>query len=142
MAQTAKRRRRLRGSALVEGLLAICVFSTGILATLILLAAALVEAGNARLRSEASFLTASVLADMWTGERSLESLQTRYGSNQSDDFLAWQEMVKARLPGVSSSAKSPQITISDKREVTVTLHWQAPGDGVARQLVTVALITD
>jgi Tfp pilus assembly protein PilV len=126
----------------VEGLLAILIFSTGILATLMLLAAALVEVGNARYRSEASALTASVLADMWTGDRSLNSLQSRYGSNTSAGFAAWQDAVKARLPGVSSSVNKPQITITNKREVTVILKWKAPGDRAAHQLVTVAVITD
>lgn len=142
MKRAARHTRLLRGSALVEGLLAILIFSTGILAILMLLAAALTEVGNARFRSEASSLTAGVLADMWTGDRSLTSLQSRYGSDTSASFTAWQETVKARLPGVSSSINKPQITITDKREVTVTLKWRAPGDRGAHQLVTVALITD
>lgn len=142
MTRAARHKRLLRGSALVEGLLAILIFSTGILAILMLLAAALIEVGNAGYRAEASSLTAAVLADMWTGDRSLTSLQSRYGGNAPAGFAAWQETVKARLPGVSDSANKPQIIITDKREVTVTLKWRAPGDRVAHQLVTVALITD
>ena len=76
-----------QGSALLEGLLAIVIFSVGLLSILMLLSTALVEVGNARYRSEASLLASDLIAEMWTGDRSAASLQSRYTVITAADYL-------------------------------------------------------
>jgi type IV pilus assembly protein PilV len=71
--------RRHHGSALIEGLITLVIFSIGIIGLLMLLSASLVESGNARYRSEASLLVSDLVGRMWSGDRSLNSLRSRFG---------------------------------------------------------------
>jgi type IV pilus assembly protein PilV len=135
-------RARQSGGSLLEGLLAIVIFSVGLLSLLMLLSTSLVETGNARYRSEASSLAADLIGQMWAGDRSLAQLRARFGESTSDDYQNWLATVHARLPGTSGTTNLPEITISDDRRVKVRLYWQAPGDGKRHQLVILATITD
>lgn len=130
------------GSSLLEGLLAIAVFSIGLLSLLMLLSASLVETGNARYRSEASMLAADLIAQMWTGDRSLAELRARFTDAESEDYQRWLGTVHSRLPGTDGKTNVPTITIDDNRKVKILLRWQAPGDGKPHQLLTLATITD
>lgn len=131
-----------RGGSLLEGLLALAVFSIGLMSLLLLLSAALVETGNARYRSEASALASDLIAQMWTGDRSLEALRERFDDAESTDYQRWLDSVHARLPGTDATNNLPVITIDDARHVSVLLRWQAPGDGKTHQLLTLTTITD
>ncbi len=130
------------GGSLLEGLLAILIFSVGMLSLLMLLSATLVETGNARYRSEASLLASDLIAQMWTGDRSLTELRTRFTEPKSADYQRWLASVHSRLPGTSDTTNLPTISIDDQRQVKVLLRWQAPGDGKTHQLLTLATSTD
>jgi len=130
------------GSALFEGLLAILIFSVGLLSILMLLSTALVEVGNARYRSEASLLAAGLIAEMWTGDRSAASLQARYADVNAADYQRWQQQVVAHLPGITAQANQPTVTVDNNRSVTIQLSWQSPGQAQSHSLLATALITD
>lgn len=131
-----------RGSALVESLLALVVFSVGLIGLLALLSAALLESGNAAYRSEASLLAADLVARMWNGDRSPEALQARFGDPQQGEYADWLQRVYSTLPGVSAAANPPHLEIGDDQSVTLTLRWQAPGDQRARELVVHSMIAE
>ena len=130
------------GSSLLEGLLAIVLFSTGVMSLLMLLSATLVETGNARYRSEASLLASDLIAQMWMGDRSLTELRAKFAQPESEDVKRWLATVHARLPGTSDTTNLPTISIDDQRQVKILMRWQAPGDGKIHQLLTLATITD
>ncbi len=130
------------GGSLLEGLLAILIFSVGVLSLLMLLSATLVETGNARYRSEASLLASDLIAQMWTGDRSLTELREKFTRSESEDYKRWLATVHARLPGTSDTTNLPKISIDDNRQVKILMRWQAPGDGKNHQLLTLATITD
>jgi type IV pilus assembly protein PilV len=130
------------GGSLLEGLLAIALFSIGLLSLLMLLSASLIETGNARYRSEASMLASDLVAQMWTGDRSLTELRERFTKAESEDYQRWLGTVHSRLPGTDGQTNVPTITIDDNRKVKILLRWQAPGDGKTHQLLTLATITD
>lgn len=130
------------GGSLLEGLLAIVLFSVGLMSLLMLLSASLIETGNARYRSEASLLTSDLIAQMWTGERSLTELRARFTNPESDDYQNWLATVHSRLPGSIGTTNLPTISIDDQRQVKILIRWQAPGDGKTHQLLTLATITD
>ena len=111
-----------RGSSLLEGLLAIILFSIGLLSLLMLLSATLIESSNARYRIEASLLINDLVSHMWIGDHSLNGLKTRYADTTSTDYQSWFTSVSNRLPGVSAKVNTPQITIDNARNVTVTLR--------------------
>ena len=133
---------RCAGSTLIEGLLAVACFSVGMLALLMLLSASMVESGNAQYRSEASLLASDLIAQIWTGDRSLNGITTRFGDVNADDYQRWFSRVQDRLPGVSAAINAPAVAIDAQRHVTVTLRWQAAGDKDAHQLTMYTLITD
>jgi type IV pilus assembly protein PilV len=131
-----------KGVSLLEGLLTIILFSVGMLSLLMLLSTSLVEAGNARYRSEASLLASDLIGQMWTGDRSLSALRKRFTDTTSDDYQRWLKTVHDRLPGTDGTKNLPSIMIDNQRKVKIALYWQAPGDGKKHQLLTVATITD
>ncbi len=131
-----------RGSTLVEGLLALVVFSIGLIGLLMLQSAALVDGANAHYRSEASLLASDLIARMWTGDRTLAGLNTRFADPDAPEYRGWQQRVQATLPGVSDTANQPQVGIGAQRDVTIALSWQAPGDARSHRLVVHTRITD
>jgi len=132
---------RTAGSALIESLLALVVFSVGLLSLLVLLTSALKQSDNARYRSEASLLASDLIGQMWAGDRSLKSLRQRFDS-ASDEYQRWLVRVQATLPGLATDRNQPELLIDDSRIITLTLHWQAPSDTEQRQLVVVTRLTD
>lgn len=132
----------LRGSTLLEGLLAILIFSVGLLSILMLLSTALVEVGNARYRSEASLLAADLIAEMWTGDRAAASLQARYAVTTAADYQRWQKRVATQLPGVTALTNAPVVSIDNNRSVSIKLSWQSPGQPNPHSLLATARITD
>ena len=131
-----------RGSSLLEGLLAILLFSIGLLSLLMLLSATLIESSNARYRIEASLLISDLVSHMWIGDHSLNGLKTRFADTTSKDYQSWFTSVSNRLPGVSAKLNAPQITIDNARNVTVNIRWQVPGDSTSHQMIVQTLITD
>ncbi|MCE2870196.1 MAG: hypothetical protein LW714_02130 [Oxalobacteraceae bacterium] len=130
------------GSGLLEGLLAIFLFSVGLLSLLMLITATHIETSNARYRIEASLLINELVSHMWIGDHSLAGLRSRYKDTTSADYKSWFATVSHRLPGVSATMNTPQITIDDARNVTVSLQWQVPGDNKSHQMIVRTLITD
>ena len=135
-------RRHVQGGTLLEGLLAIVMFSMGLLAILRLLTVSAIDSGNSQFRSEASLLASDLVSRIWTGDRSFNGINDRFGNASTDDYRDWLASVQQRLPGVSASTNAPVITIGSDRTVTVTLSWQASGDRDAHQLIFQTLITD
>jgi len=131
-----------RGSSLVDALLALLLFSAGMLALLRLMSATLSESANAQYRNQASQLASALVASMWTGDRSLAALQARFGNTSADDYQAWLRNVQAQLPGAHVAALLPVVSIDAQRHVAITLQWRAPSDASAHQLQVQAMITD
>jgi type IV pilus assembly protein PilV len=132
---------RIGGSALIESLLAMLVFSVGLLSLLALLTATLKESDNARFRSDASLLASDLVSRMWSGERSLQALRQRFMPS-ADEYQRWLERVRSTLPGITDNQNLPELLIDDERNITLTLHWQTPSDTQKHQLVVVTRLTD
>jgi type IV pilus assembly protein PilV len=131
-----------QGSSLLEGILAILIFSVGLISILMLLTTTLTEVGNARYRSEASLLASSLIAEMWVGDRSLVSLSNRYGSDDAQEYKNWRDLVISKLPGITATTNKPVITIDSARNVNINIYWQVPGDPQQHKLIAKTVITD
>ena len=79
---------------------------------------------------------------MWTGDRSLANLKNQYDDKNGLEYQKWREIVIAKLPGITASKNQPEITINDKRNVTVNIKWQTPGEKNSHNLITTTVITD
>jgi type IV pilus assembly protein PilV len=123
------------GVVLIEALIGILIFSIGILALIGMQAVAIKNTTEARYRSEAGFLATEVIGRMWSDIPNL----AKYDKDYSTAYVPrddWVTKVSATLPGVDlAGATAPTIEHdATTNEITVTIHWQQPGESTARRL--------
>jgi len=132
-----------QGVMLIEALIGILIFSLGILAIMGLQAAAIRNTIEAKYRTEASFLTNRLIADMWTecGVTCTNVSSFDTGSGTNPEMTSWRNEVAAKLPGVVvGAANSPTVAVAGNT-VTVTVFWRIPGtDATTRQFRSIALV--
>lgn len=137
------------GSIMLEGLIAILIFSLGILSLVALLGAAVRDTTSAKYRSQASYLANQVIGQIWTGDKANATLVANYGTANGAPYLAWKTNVLQTLPGVAdavppatSGTNLPTITVGPDNTVTVTVFWQAPGESGPHNYVAITRIAD
>jgi type IV pilus assembly protein PilV len=131
------------GVMLIEALIAILIFSIGILALLGMQGTAIKSTTDARYRSEAAFLATQIVGQMWVDNNDLLPL-ARYDTDNPAIYLprdTWVNNVAATLPGITvGGALSPSIKVGPgaglvDREVRVQVQWKQPGETETRQVV-------
>jgi type IV pilus assembly protein PilV len=129
-----------QGIVLLDAVIAIVIFSFGILGMVVLQAAAVKLAGDAKYRTDAAMLADQVIAQMWTVDPS--TLASSYGSSGGAGFTAWKSIVTTtgtgRLPG--AAANPPTIVVGTNNLITVTVKWQAPNDTGTHSYVSITQI--
>lgn len=121
-------RERVQGYLLIEVLIAVCLFSLGVLALVGAQASMSKSVTEAKLRSEASFLANQLIGQMWVDQANI----ARYisTSGECEDAYArctnWQSQVAQLLPSGSADVGL------DGSEVTLSLQWQLPGESPSR----------
>lgn len=114
---------------LLEGLIAVLIFSVGILAIVGMQAAAVKAVGDAKYRSDASILANELIGRMWASDRTIATMQTNFSSPDGASYRVWRDRVQATLPGISAgSALLPNVAIDNAGSVTVTIFWKAPNE--------------
>jgi type IV pilus assembly protein PilV len=124
------RRGRQAGVMLLEALIAILIFSIGILAIVGMQATAIQDMGEAKYRSDAAFLANQIVADMWGNSGNLAGYSYA-GSGAAPALVQnWVNTVQSRLPGVNvaTGKNLPIIALGANNTVTVTVRWQAARD--------------
>ena len=123
---------RQRGVMLIEALIAILIFSIGILGIIGLQASAVQQSTDAKNRAEAAYLADQLMGAMWTDNRTVANLQAKYQSCGSSctGFWTWYGTVKNTLPGVADSIADtqPQVTVDGQGIVTIQLKWRSTGE--------------
>jgi type IV pilus assembly protein PilV len=116
------------GGFLLEALVAILLFSIGILGMVGLLGASTRATNDARYRSEAAYLANAMVADMWA--LSAPQLDTQFG-NGGAKLTAWQTKAAGLLPSADTNPPTVDLTQPglslQSRTVVVTVFWQLPG---------------
>jgi type IV pilus assembly protein PilV len=119
--------RQQSGMMLIESLLAILVFSLGILALVGLQGMAIKQSTDARYRTEAALLANDIIGQMWVSDRTTAGLVANFDSiTGGAAYNTWRARVGGVLPG--AAANPPVITIDPQGIATVTVHWVAPND--------------
>lgn len=111
-----------KGAILLESLIAMLIFSMGILALVGLQAAMVSNTSDAKYRSVASYLAQQKLGELWADPK---------------------HIVATTEPGALAELPNGQYTIgyvADTGEVTITVTWQAPGDTAIHNVTTNARI--
>jgi len=124
-------RRAQRGVSLIEALVAILIFSIGVLALIALQATSIRQSADAKYRSEASLLASEILGQMWVTDRTVATLQTNFQAG-GGAYNAWLGRVQATLPGLAASApvpaSAPAVAVNASGIVRVDLFWRAPNE--------------
>jgi type IV pilus assembly protein PilV len=143
------------GSVLIEGLVAILIFSVGILAVVGLLTISTKSAGDAKYRLDASQLANQLVGQMLgsinrstTSAQQLSALNSNFSSPNGVAYMVWRDSnVTPALPGASAAPPTVIITTTASTSATtpsnqavITINWQAPNEPTAHIYTTIAQI--
>jgi type IV pilus assembly protein PilV len=117
---------RQAGVMLLEALIALLIFSLGILAIVGMQATAIQDLGEAKYRTDAAFLANQVVADMWSNSSQLNTYAWGGAGAPPAQIQNWVATVYNRLPGASDFP--PIIAVGANNTVTVTVRWQQARD--------------
>lgn len=131
---------------ILEALIAILIFSFGILAIVALQAVSVKLAGDAKYRADASLVAEELLSQMWTSDRVPANMSANYGSVAAGaGYTAWvANSVSTTLPG---TVANPPIVVVDTSAntattgtTTITVRWQAPNEATPHSHIVTAQI--
>ncbi|MBS1230067.1 MAG: hypothetical protein H6R17_3344 [Proteobacteria bacterium] len=153
---------------ILEAMIALLVFSLGILGIVGLQAASIKASSDAKYRSEAALLANEVIGRMWVSDRTQATLQAGFASPDGAAYQAWawvgngaadagtqaeptRGSVLEALPGAADNL--PTIAVAAVAPaaatvpptpatslVTVTVFWQLPGEPTPHNYTAVAQI--
>jgi type IV pilus assembly protein PilV len=140
---------RQHGSSLLEGLIAISIFSIAILGLIGMQARAITHVGDAKYRADASDLANEIIGQIWADRANIASYAHHpvAGANACApggapsgyaNVTSWLSEVQNTLPGASAIAQ--QIFVGANNVVTVTVCWKAPTDAVLHNYVASAQV--
>ena len=136
-------RRLQRGGFLLEALVALLIFSFGMVAIIGLHGRAVQHVNEAQYRAEASSLAQATIAAMRTSDPA--TLAERYDAAAGgSDYRALLDQTK-RLPGVTDRRNAPDVTISagpsdTSREVGLTVYWEVAGNSTVHRHAVNAVV--
>jgi type IV pilus assembly protein PilV len=137
-----------QGIILLEGLMAILIFSMGILAIVGLQVASIKHSAEAKYRADASLLANQIIGQMWVNQANIAAYahnpaggavcNPAQAASGNADVANWLAEVAAALPGARGAMQ--QISVAANNQVTVTVCWQGPQDPQPHNFVVAAQI--
>lgn len=115
---------------LLEALIAILIFSLGVLAVVAMQAIAVKQATEARYRTEASLLVDQLVGTMWASDRASAALAATFNTGNSG-YNTWLTAVTNTLPGVGAGTAPTVAVDSATGMVTIVVYWRQPSDAPA-----------
>jgi type IV pilus assembly protein PilV len=134
-------RKHVHGIALIEALVSILIFTTGILGVIGLQAAMMRAQGAAKYRADASALAGELIGRMWGDSANAASANLiNYASTTAaacthEPCAQWLAKVATSLPKGTAVILADAITGG----VTVTISWTLPTDGLHTYVTTTAI---
>ncbi|MCU0804491.1 MAG: type IV pilus modification protein PilV [Burkholderiales bacterium] len=150
-----------QGVTLIESLIAILIFSMGILALVGMYSSAVSRTTDSQYRIEAANHANRIVGQIWANvdrstaaslTASLNAFQHNPGgancayngaASAVPEVTAWSNAITAAgtgLPGASAATNQIIVDTANFNRVTVTICWRAPGDTYAHRHVVVANI--
>ncbi|MDZ4203009.1 MAG: prepilin-type cleavage/methylation domain-containing protein [Gallionella sp.] len=115
-----------QGVVLVEAMIAILIFSMGVLAIAGLQAAMVKNTSDSKFRADASYIAQQRIGMMWADPDNLASyLEAEPGTD-----------ISAQLPG------GTRVTAQSGVQYTVTIRWQQPGEALHNFTTTASITID
>lgn len=126
-------RQAVRGYVLLEALVALLIFSLGLLGMIGFQAASTRIASDSRFRTEAAILVDELISKMSVDQRSTVAAKYVYDSvsgvkgTASDAWFNDRVVGSSKLPNASAKVDIANGAALDTLTVTVTLTWKLPG---------------
>ena len=131
------------GSALLEALIAILIFSMGIIALIGLQGVSIKNSIDAKYRADAAYLANQIIGQMWVDRSNLDAYAHKTGAggvcaptgaaSTNANVISWlnsftTSTVSSYLPGATSAIQQIAVTtpFANTRQVTVTVCWKGP----------------
>ena len=132
-----------RGGFLLEALVALLIFSFGLMAMAGLQTRAARHFNEAQYRANAAELVQATIASMRASDPATLAARFDHSAGTAD----WLELLgrAKRLPGVNDVQNPPAIQIVDgptttSRQISLSVFWQTPGDLAAHRYAASAVI--
>lgn len=131
----------VRGIALVEALVSILIFTTGILGMVGLQAAMMRAQGSAKYRADAAALAGELIGTMWGESANASSanlvnyVSTPEATCTHTPCVQWLTKVASSLP------KGAAVVVTDAStgRTTVSISWTLPTDGLHTYVTTTSI---
>lgn len=122
---------------LLEALIAILIFSLGILSLVALQATAIQLTGDAKYRTDATLLANRLIGQMWVSGLNpvtdTDAFRAEFATAGGIEYDAWLADVSGPegLPGVVAASDGvdstlPIVTVRNAGEIEITLRWRTP----------------
>lgn len=141
--------RHQAGATLLESLVAILIFSFGLLGLIGLQAASIKNTAEAKYRADAAFLANQIIGEMWADNianlASYAHRPTGGGcaptgtASGNAKVTTWLANINATLPGAASTKQQIVVNAANNL-VTVTICWLPAQEATPSNFVTVAQI--
>ena len=138
--------RHQKGLLLIEALVALLIFSLGILAIIGLQAQSIRHSADAKFRADAGFLASQIIGFVWTDRTNIAQYSHRPNgavcapggaASGNANVQAWLANVNALLPGADGARQSIAINTAT-RQVTIRICWESRS-GMHNHVVTTQL---
>lgn len=129
------RRISQQGSMLLEGLIAILIFSFGILALVGMQASSIRAVAGSKHRTDAALLAEKLVSHMWVAKMEEPEVKNSFVTGGAA-YEAWANEVSdvhVGLPGATGD-NAPTVSVADD-VWTIRVKWQAPGEPAAHEYV-------
>jgi len=132
------------GVMLLEALIAILIFSLGVLALVGLQTLSIKQSGESKYRADAMLLANELIAEMWIGDRSFATISAQFADG-GPAYDAWLARVQQSLPGVAANPPTVQpvqagVAADPSTLVTVQVNWKAPNEPPADPVHSITVV--
>jgi type IV pilus assembly protein PilV len=125
-----------RGFAMIEALVAILIFSIGVLGLVGLQISMSGAQTSAKFRSDAAYLANDLVGTIWADSTNLAS----YASANCSAYAPcknWELRMKDALPG-----SSHEITTATTGDVTIRISWRVPNEGTHQFVTSTTIVSN
>ncbi len=134
------------GVMLLEALIAILIFSLGVLALVGLQTVSIRQSSEAKYRADALMYANEIIGQMWVDNRTFANLSAQYQTG-GPAFNAWLARIQNSnsLPGVAANPPTidPLLAgnpLDPSTQMTVTVRWKAPNEPVSDPVHSVTVV--
>lgn len=140
------------GNTLLEALVALLIFSIGLVGILGIQLSSIKNSIDAKYRSDASFLANQIIGQMWVDRSNIDNYayndsgatcgSTTSGGAGNTNVTNWLGNLDSVLPGTALAKSKIEIStpIATTKLVKVTICWQSPKDTSAHNFAMTAQI--